>query len=210
MNRRDFVWTTGVASAGLAFPWRRGERGWRTFEVTTHVEVLKPSGTTRIWVPAALVRETPYQKTLANTFDAAGGKAKLVQRAPDALGIIAAEFPAGIQPLLNVTSRFSTRNHTVDLSAVPRQPTGGREDLKHFLRPTKLLPTNGIVKATADQITHGAATDLDKARAIYERSEEHTSELQSLAYLVCRLLLEKKKKTRPPVRPLTEPLRPTR
>src|SRR2546425_4424264 len=31
-------------------------------------------------------------------------------------------------------------------------------------------------------------------RAYIERSEEHTSELQSLAYLVCRLLLEKKKK----------------
>src|SRR2546425_6526966 len=30
------------------------------------------------------------------------------------------------------------------------------------------------------------------------RSEEHTSELQSLAYLVCRLLLEKKKKQIPP------------
>src|SRR5205823_13576390 len=30
--------------------------------------------------------------------------------------------------------------------------------------------------------------------AIVVRSEEHTSELQSLAYLVCRLLLEKKKK----------------
>src|SRR2546425_12122660 len=29
---------------------------------------------------------------------------------------------------------------------------------------------------------------------ITTRSEEHTSELQSLAYLVCRLLLEKKKK----------------
>src|SRR3989441_2618078 len=28
----------------------------------------------------------------------------------------------------------------------------------------------------------------------FDRSEEHTSELQSLAYLVCRLLLEKKKK----------------
>src|SRR2546425_9610561 len=28
----------------------------------------------------------------------------------------------------------------------------------------------------------------------YQRSEEHTSELQSLAYLVCRLLLEKKNK----------------
>src|SRR5205823_13943936 len=30
--------------------------------------------------------------------------------------------------------------------------------------------------------------------AVQDRSEEHTSELQSLAYLVCRLLLEKKKK----------------
>src|SRR2546423_7829772 len=28
---------------------------------------------------------------------------------------------------------------------------------------------------------------------VFRRSEEHTSELQSLAYLVCRLLLEKKK-----------------
>src|SRR5687767_15564987 len=31
------------------------------------------------------------------------------------------------------------------------------------------------------------------------RSEEHTSELQSLAYLVCRLLLEKKKKPNVPL-----------
>src|SRR2546425_2037946 len=45
------------------------------------------------------------------------------------------------------------------------------------------------------------------------RSEEHTSELQSLAYLVCRLLLEKKKIWPPrhysPVRLKLEP-RPTR
>src|SRR3712207_7713698 len=32
------------------------------------------------------------------------------------------------------------------------------------------------------------------ARQIADRSEEHTSELQSRQYLVCRLLLEKKKK----------------
>src|SRR3989441_8442313 len=37
-------------------------------------------------------------------------------------------------------------------------------------------------------------TPGDVCKAEAERSEEHTSELQSLAYLVCRLLLEKKKK----------------
>src|SRR5687767_15249274 len=35
---------------------------------------------------------------------------------------------------------------------------------------------------------------VDRRRETLVRSEEHTSELQSLAYLVCRLLLEKKKK----------------
>src|SRR5947209_14475341 len=33
-----------------------------------------------------------------------------------------------------------------------------------------------------------------RSRARHRRSEEHTSELQSRQYLVCRLLLEKKKK----------------
>src|SRR5258705_2630449 len=34
-----------------------------------------------------------------------------------------------------------------------------------------------------------------RAQVVFLRSEEHTSELQSLRHLVCRLLLEKKKKT---------------
>src|SRR2546425_7210125 len=38
-------------------------------------------------------------------------------------------------------------------------------------------------------LTHGRVSGMGELR-----SEEHTSELQSLAYLVCRLLLEKKKK----------------
>src|SRR2546425_5777415 len=43
----------------------------------------------------------------------------------------------------------------------------------------------------------GAEVLLSEIKARSEqRSEEHTSELQSLAYLVCRLLLEKKKNNR--------------
>src|SRR2546425_8198309 len=40
-----------------------------------------------------------------------------------------------------------------------------------------------------------AGRDRHLLHHVDERSEEHTSELQSLAYLVCRLLLEKKKNT---------------
>src|SRR3712207_7613816 len=41
----------------------------------------------------------------------------------------------------------------------------------------------------------GGATDI---AGLAKRSEEHTSELQSRQYLVCRLLLEKKKNISPP------------
>src|SRR2546425_12125309 len=44
------------------------------------------------------------------------------------------------------------------------------------------------------QLARGDHELGDHVLQLRERSEEHTSELQSLAYLVCRLLLEKKKK----------------
>src|SRR2546425_2194525 len=47
-------------------------------------------------------------------------------------------------------------------------------------------------------LNHASRTRAPVGRTVLpaaqDRSEEHTSELQSLAYLVCRLLLEKKKK----------------
>src|SRR2546425_9024583 len=66
-----------------------------------------------------------------------------------------------------------------------------------------------VVKQTKARIFQGITHFPGKIVSVFEphteivrkgkaskRSEEHTSELQSLAYLVCRLLLEKKKKTK--------------
>src|SRR2546425_7318026 len=47
----------------------------------------------------------------------------------------------------------------------------------------------------ATSLRHLEHPDRQRERPA-DRSEEHTSELQSLAYLVCRLLLEKKKNLR--------------
>src|SRR5258705_1662718 len=46
---------------------------------------------------------------------------------------------------------------------------------------------------TGDAILQDILADMPNIRVV-PRSEEHTSELQSLRHLVCRLLLEKKKK----------------
>src|SRR5205814_6603352 len=54
---------------------------------------------------------------------------------------------------------------------------------------------------TAAPFTPGHSWVLSAAGV---RSEEHTSELQSLRHLVCRLLLEKKKSTQPALRCLSQ------
>src|SRR2546425_9559189 len=59
---------------------------------------------------------------------------------------------------------------------------------------------NAIIRLVREKhipagITSRPFRELETAGMCFSRrSEEHTSELQSLAYLVCRLLLEKKKK----------------
>src|SRR5205823_15049099 len=70
--------------------------------------------------------------------------------------------------------------HQRALAAVAVPP--GAEDAHHASR--RLL-------AQARELARCAQHVLER---VWRRSEVHTSELQSLAYLVCRLLLEKKKK----------------
>jgi transglutaminase-like putative cysteine protease len=147
---------------------------WRTFEVITTVEVLKPSGPTRVWVPAALSVQTPYQRTLADSFRCESAAATTIEAKADGLKIIAVEFPKGVRPLLTVTSRVKTRDWNVDFSARANEKSANTSELRHYLRPTKLLPTDGIVRETAIQITRRSETDLDKARAIYEWIVENT------------------------------------
>ncbi len=98
----------------------------------------------------------------------------MVKRKTDALGMIAAEFPTGVKPVVTLTSRVSTKNYAVDLSARGQVPPTNRAELEHYLRPTKFMPTDGIVKTTAAEITSGAKSDLDKARAIYEWIVDNT------------------------------------
>ena len=180
MKRRYFLRHTGTVCAGLAFSKAlplladTPSPEWRTFEVTTRVEVLKPSGATHIWLPAALIRDTPFQKTIANRFTAEGGTAKLTESKPDSLGIVTASYPEHAKPVLTLTSHVSLKNYGVDLSKPNRNARASRAELEYFLRPSKYVPTDGIVKETTDKAIKGATTDIDKARAIYEWVVENT------------------------------------
>src|SRR5205823_13750744 len=71
---------------------------------------------------------------------------------------------------------------TVPLSSKPKDGAIG------LAAPWNALPRKPIIADATQPVYVDAVRDFLKSRGI--RSEEHTSELQSLAYLVCRLLLE--------------------
>src|SRR2546425_6542702 len=64
-----------------------------------------------------------------------------------------------------------------------------------IFRPSVLIGKRSEIRlAEAATVAAARAVQFALMGKLRKRSEEHTSELQSLAYLVCRLLLEKKKK----------------
>src|SRR2546423_10109720 len=69
-----------------------------------------------------------------------------------------------------------------------------RSKLVHFAGETALGEVVQVRIERASAWSLQGTTRRWHARCEPARSEEHTSELQSLAYLVCRLLLEKKKR----------------
>src|SRR5205823_14483275 len=76
------------------------------------------------------------------------------------------------------------------------RPTICHEPLKKILdfMNSRPHPVNAFIvpDAMISPITPRALGNLNNHARLIVRSEEHTSELQSLAYLVCRILLEKK------------------
>jgi transglutaminase-like putative cysteine protease len=182
MNRRTFLQSSGAICAGFAITKSipvvadasQSGSDWRTFEVTAKVEVLKPSGETHIWLPAALIRDTPFQRTHANKFSAEGGTARFIKDKPNALGMVSATYPENARPVLTLTSHVSLKNYAVDLSAPGKAPHVSTEELDYFLQPSRYVPTDGIVKETALKATAGATTETEKARAIYNWVVDNT------------------------------------
>ncbi len=182
LGRRTLLKSVGLAT--LASPFARAAfaeadafapkpGAERTFEIVTRVEIAAPKGPTRVWVPVPSQDFGTWFKAHATTFSGDADKVALGGDDRSGARFVQAAW-AGGSPTLEVVSRFSTRDRAVDPShpAGPRRLSDAERAL--WLRPTKLVPLDGIVKATSDSIVGGASTDLAKTRAIYEWVVDNT------------------------------------
>ena len=178
--RRKFLSHTAVALVATALPAINfaadaapSERkfspvpgNWRTFEVTTRVDIAKPQGVTKVWLPIPSVN-SDWQKSLESNYSS-NGKTQLVTDSVYGARMLYVEFAENeAKPYVELTSRIQTQNRAQDWT----QKTTAAEDadtLKYWTQPTSLLPTDGIVRKTALEATLGAQTDAEKAKKLFD------------------------------------------
>lgn len=142
-------------------------KDWRQFEVHTDIEVPASGQATQLWLPLASVH-SDWQRSLGVQVDSNGSTETLADPVYGARMVMAQFAPAASAPArLRVTERVQVRDRRVDWT----RPNGAQlsaEDQAFWTAPTRLLPTDGIVRETALRAIGGAATEVAKARAIYE------------------------------------------
>ena len=175
LTRRRLLIATGAGAATGFAPFAFGQERrfdpqpgqWRTFDVTTQVEIKDASDATRVWLPIPSI-DSDYQKSLESTWTGNASSARIVSDSKYGAKMLYAEFDAATKlPELALTSRVQTRNRATDWE----RRVAASEDaatLKSWTRPTDLMPTDGIVLDTAREATRGAWSDEAKVRQIYD------------------------------------------
>jgi transglutaminase-like putative cysteine protease len=182
MKRREFLQATMAVPALAAMPSAVRETiaaelgdGWRTYEIVTKVEIARPSGASRAWIPLPYATKTDWHNPLGNKWTG-NGRMKVVNDGKYGAQMLYAEWKdTEGAPVVEVTSRFATRDRAVD----PTRPNPAASrlspaEIKLNTASTIFIPTDGIVHDTAAAITKGLKTDVEKSRAIYEWIVDNT------------------------------------
>jgi transglutaminase-like putative cysteine protease len=164
-------WLPAAQAQERRFEPRPGD--WRGFEMTTTVELRNASGPAKVWVPVPVI-DSEYQRSHETSFSGSASKAQIASDARYGAKMVYAEFTDAAAPsTLTVVSRIETRNRATDWS----RKVSAREDaetLRYWTQPTELMPTDGIVRDTAREVTQGARSDVERVRRLYDWIVENT------------------------------------
>jgi transglutaminase-like putative cysteine protease len=185
MNRRELLKTGGALAAASALPGVALTQGtstfapapgaWRSFQTVARLEIAKPGGPAQAWVPLPAFNAPEWFRPAGSTWTVSSGAAAIKRDAKYGAEFLHVTWAdADSAPAVEVTSKFATRDRAIDLSKPGTVPALSAAEHRLYTSATDLIPVTGIVKETSDKITAGAASDLDKARRIYEWIVDNT------------------------------------
>jgi transglutaminase-like putative cysteine protease len=183
MDRRSFIQAgTALSATSLlpAFAETAAQRvftpqsgDWRSFEIVHRIELLKPNGDTKVWLPVAVVQDG-YQRALDTTWTVSSGDAKRHADPRYGAAMLAVNFDqADAKPVVEMTTRVQTQSRAIDWAQRSTAALSA-EEISKWTAATALMPTDGIVKTTAMEVTKDAKTDVEKVRALYDWTISNT------------------------------------
>ena len=160
-NRRDFLQAGLSTSLIAALPkgaaaqhaFTPRPEAWRNFEMVTRVELAKGQGATQAWIPLPAFSEPEWTRPMGSTWQT-NARVAVVERDPKyGAEMLHLSWDGSEAPMAEVTSRFATRDRAVDFAKVGTPAPLSADERKLYTGATELIPTDGIVKQTADMIT---------------------------------------------------------
>ena len=155
----------------------RARRGrWRTYEVLTKVELAFPKGVSRVWLPLPMRADTGMasqsrQRMVRERDARAGGERRQVRRADTLRGV---ERRQGRSAARGDEPGVHARAQRRSVEAAPGRRQLSAADRQFFTAPTDYIPTDGIVRKTAQGIVKGAGSDVaESARHLRMGRGEH-------------------------------------
>lgn len=183
LTRRDLMKGSASVAAATALPaaaWASTTfaptpGAWRNFQIVTRLEIAPTAGAMQAWVPVPSFNAPEWFKPAGSTWTTNAGAAALKKDAKYGAEFVHLEWTKSEGPaVVEVMSRFATRDRGVDLSKPGNATPLSDAERKLYTEATSLIVTDGIVKTTADKIVAGATSDVDKAKRIYEWVVENT------------------------------------
>jgi hypothetical protein len=151
---------------------------WKTYEVVTELSLAGAANqATQSWIPLPLIADTNYFKTVSIKTESTA-RTSIVKSNSGQAQMLWAEWNEGSgDRTIKVTTTISTRERNTKFGKADAALKLSKEELAFWTKGTDLLPTDGIVRQRALEITKSLpknASDIDKAKAIYNWVVENT------------------------------------
>jgi transglutaminase-like putative cysteine protease len=148
---------------------------WRAYDIRSSITLNKVAGKTRIWLPLAQYKDTPWQRSLGHSWQGNFENAGIYRDPVAEMEVFYADWKDGANtPQLQIISQVATQDRHFDITrrgaAVERN-----EVLRRCLQATALMPTDGLIRRTAERAIGRVKDPVAQGKAIYDWVVDNTT-----------------------------------
>ncbi len=148
---------------------------WRTYDLRSNIALTGVKGKVRLWLPLVQYKDTSWARSLGHSWQGNFTNAGIYRDPVAEMEVFYADWGEGTSnPQLQIISQVATQDRTFDVTrrnGLMERP----EVLRRCLHSSDLVPTDGIVRRTAERAIGRVKDPLAQAKALYDWVVDNTN-----------------------------------